>query len=987
MPGKNEFPFLKLQFDASELKALERTLKKVAAVGVKHFEKLAEQTDEMRKNLLQEAKESGQKKKQQRTALDKVYRRQQQSKREKRREQVDERKQEKMRLRALAREVKLRDAHGRIKERYLGEGGGKRFREDSALATLAKKKLWSQRVKSFKKGAALAVGLNGKSIMPILAKLGPLLDTITRSPLWRLLTTLLDFDGLFGFNRDVVAVSQGLDMWHRNLAQTAGSMSVFEDMIWSTSDALFDMGDNISVMTTAQDRLAALRGFETAGTKMNEFIDTLGGGVNDVTLQAVQLGRVIGMSGGDVATYMGEVMRQTGVAVADIGAVFGNLVQDASSAGISQRFFMDQVRNATAALGMYEYNIAGVSKLLRDMTKDSLQPAEVAMRNFQDLMQMGRSMDVSQLGASFQVALENSGFREGMGQLREMLAARLDPQVFGVGVADRIAAMNRTEFNAFLDQMTEQNHLTLDQQRELRQVYDGITGMQAAVEGDFFELRNAVQSGAMPPQLMALLVNAVAEQNFQGKKLRDLSSYQLDVLAQFLGVSAEQLLTLRDTVPTTEELLAQVAEQTAEQQNQSEALKAALAVSQAIQAATENPEQAFQVVIESLVRTIQQLMVDLVRTLFPYLIDLTSILLQMVANLVQTMVLFVEDWMNLGTVGADIFNAAAKIGGGLTVSRTEAARNPNWEDVVQRYATGTAKDRRELEATGQVGAVSVGESMAGRLQGAMIEATKNQYLQERKALLDDILQREEQVAALKEGMVDADEKTQRLMEKQVAELEKQVAFAKQSLGAAASGITAAEIGIKEGRMGFHQAGAAGALDALREGRAGLRSAGTAADASAIRRALAEKGIFDGESPRSAMAVVLGLQDRAEFQTALGQALVNAASAGNLKAFQRRMNEAGLAPAGMADGGLLMHPSVIGFAERGPEAALPLAQVPEVFAKTIDASRTAVGGGVSIGQMVFQLPAGAGANAREFARAVRQILEQELVAYERGKRPV
>lgn len=957
MADNFEIPIVRLTYDLADLRALQKDLEKVAKSGKKEFVDLAKQAKEVAEEL-ESAKESQEeifnKTHAQRIAQEKVYKvlKAESTIREIDKAYLKEKKKHLKEQRMLQKHAQREEiAHLKL----LAKQGGD-------LAPAARRELRGRRVSAVAGAGAKAAGgiyTGGRAVFAgigtAMKTVGRVLKMIENSPLWRVMMKLLDFNGLFRFNKELNATTGGIDALRGSLRDGAMAFGQIESTIWDNAEAMHSMGDNMRFLVKADDRLAALRGFETSALKAQEFTDTLGRGTEDVTLQAIALGRVLGMEGREVATYMGEFMRNMGVQVADIGTTFAMLIADGTEAGISQRFFLDQIRTATSALGMYEFNLSGVSKTLADMTKNSLQPAEVAMRDFQTLLQMGKGLNIGQLGASFQVAMRDSGFQQGMTSLTRMIGSRLDPAVFGEGLADRLAGMQRPQFNDMLDEMIATKGLNLDQQRELRSVYDALHALSEGQRGDFFELRQAMQTGALGPDFTALMVNAVAQQQFQGAELRDLNAVQLKVLSNFLGVSEDQLATMKDTIPSTDEIVANLNQQAEEQVSGNTLLQEAIAISQRIKDATENPDKSFEIIMEHLMRIIQRMVVKLVQMIMPYAVDLLAQMLRMLAGVIHAIVMMAEFVGDTGDTGRALYNMASMVGGGDIITKEDIARSgvsaTDWDDIVDdiakersgRYVGGT-RGRAARSVIARGGA----ENIADELQKAMVTGYAETAGSDLERLGQLIANREAELATLTEQMKNSDGERKQ-------EFKEQVQFLRELLREARDARAAGMVALGEA--------------ATAAGKGGFGAGFSSADAAAAGR------------------TIRGAADALEnFQKSPNQ------SPDDLRAAIDRVRSAGTATykaaggPGQATGGLFVRPQIAAFAEAGPEVNLPLTAVPKVMADVM--KRAGVGaGGVNIGAMHFHLPETAAANYQVWSQSVRRIFFEELKALNKAHRAV
>ena len=809
-----------------------------------------------------------------------------------------------------------------------------------------------------KKGEEIGEMKGFKELNKVLGTVGRVMSLIEKSPMWKIFMKLLDFNGLFRFNKELLAASGGIDMLRGSLREGAGAFANIQKEIWDNADALHNMGDNLQFMVKADERLAALRGFEIAGIKAVEFTETFGKGTDDITLQAVALGRVTGLQTSDIASYMGEFIQKMGIARADIGAVFSTLVADATESGISQRFFIDQIRMATSALGMYEFNLSGVSKLLRDMTKNSLQPANVAMKDFENLMSMGKGMSVGQLGASFQIAIRDAGFGRGIATLQRVMEQRLDPKVFGEGVAKRLGGMNRPQFNAMLEEMIETKRLNKDQQRELRSVFDAVHGLRKGQEGNFFELSEAVKAGALGPDFMAMMLNAVAQQQMGVKDFKSLNAIELKVLSNLVGIGADQLRTMRDTVPSTKQIIESL-EQTAQEQSlQGKRLQDMIDVSQMIQKATENPDKSFEIIMEQMVRMLQRLVVQLVHTLIPYLVDLTAMILKGIVGLFQLMFSLVEHFVNTGDFGRQLWNTMAAIGGGQQVTKEAWDKvGGEWWDAktkiekenidkeknrIRAEITET-KNRRDLEFGERMKIVKglmkelrevvpekKDEGLIGDFQDAFIAG----YKSEAKPQLDKLI-----------GLIEEREKYKKEISEEISNL-------KDSIKDRSRGEKQKEKDKKDLEI----------LKSLLDVTEKYLKLGLEAQKGA------EKNLREAKSSRAMATATTNLPEVIR----------------KLELIRIKKKVPG-----RADGGLMITPQIAAFAEKEPEIALPLSGVPKVMAETIRLAGAAPGGmgGISIGVMNFQLPDAAKHNPQAFAQAVRRVFLEESLRLAKGRRPV
>lgn len=825
-----------------------------------------------------------------------------------------------------------------------------------------------------------AASFAGGGIADIFGKLGgtvKLLNTavqgIMRNPVWKLLAALLDMDSFYEFNRNVNEAAGGIDLIKGSLARGSGEFADMSRHIFDVSQALSDASTNIAFMVTQERRLEALRGFEAAGIKAREYFETIGKGVGDITIQTAALSRVMGRSVSEVSTMMADMVFQMGIAAADSGAVMSVLVADATNAGISQRRFIDAIQQSSASIGLYKFNLMSASRALSSMTKDSLLPASQTLKNFETLMTAFSQMDLSQLGASFQIAVKNPEFVKGLEEIKNAIARQL-PKDIGVSI-EQLERMNMQEFNNFLDTITDPK-----QKKEILQVYDAVSGLRSGLNGDIFALRDAIKRGALPIQTFELMANAITKQLFEGRDLRDLEKEQLDVLSTVLGISVDQLLSLQRSSRSNSEVLKDIQDMGSIEGLQKKALDDMFAVSQNMLKALENPQQAVEMIMVDLLRRIQSLMVELVNALFPYAVDLFALLTRVAAKGIDAMVQGIYHLLQL-------VEQIPGVKGGLA------------DSFADDYAGSMFAFAQQVEQFGTKIQESVSKSYEMQIKAS--EGALNTELKKReetvKALDEQVKQQETALSQL--TGLSAKEKEER--QKKIDDLKKESEKLKSSIEGTRKAQSEAKEGYEKSLKGdaLMRTAASASLQRTTEGLVNALKTGTVGSVYTAGESPAQMTKEEALSKIKRKSGGTSTADKI-IEALVPPVKVHRVLKSDKSALEKASDLLGLLTPwgaftslipGLADGGIERRPILTTFAEKGPEAAIPLVKVPEVFAKTIDLSEkggaSGSRGSIQIGQMVFQLPIASGNNPDAFANAVRKEIAKEFRGMLRDSRPV
>jgi len=763
--------------------------------------------------------------------------------------------------------------------------------------------------------------------------LGRVIGKIAINPLWDFLSRLLDFDEEFRFNREVNKAVGGIDALRGSLRTGTLQTSKFAENIWEMGDALKGGVEKYQFLINAEERLAAIRGLEVSAAKSREYLDTLGEGVNDITVQIVGFSRTLGMDIQEVSSYMGQLVFDTAETFDTIAKSFSGFIADATEAGISQRRFLDAIRASAAQFGLYTKSLSGASLMLADMTQHGLAPAGESLAAFQQLISEFKGMDIARVGVNMQIAMEDAGFGETLDIFRQVITTQVPAAISerlggSANVFARLMQADRTEGeNNFVRVINEMAQGDKEQQQALMQTYRQIEALRAMQHGDILTLQDVIARGAVPPQIMISMLDAVARSGAIGaENLASLLPEQLLVMQETSGLTSDLLRTMGDMGLSQEEANAQLIRMLTANQENNAALSTLQDLQQQALDALEGPQKTFQGMVEELLRTIRKILIELVRELMPVGIDLLTTMLEVLAGVAKGVIMMAENFVDTGAVGAAIWNAASKVAGGTTYRTTE-----DWYD--------------EGDVTGRVGRR---DTVVGALQQGTIEMYRSQARAVDQQMTDRINTMRNMIGSIRRT----------LEEDELTDAER--AKLGESLDTANQAFT--DLSEQQGRM------AREAANSWREIGENIRGG---------------RGLFNATNAKEIVDEYQNVQGQIDSQF---ESYMQRISQG-IRTLIPQATEARLptsenlfAP-GHAAGGIVTAGQIARIAERQPEAVIPLTKVPEVFARTIKASGAQAGGGpsVSIGNMSFTVPPWAAQDKESFASFIRQVITREFQA--------
>lgn len=799
------------------------------------------------------------------------------------------------------------------------------------------------------KGAAGVVGRKAmdipkvgdllKGIGFIVKELGSVAKLLVKNPLIKFFAKLLDFDELTRFHRELNEAIGGIDMFGTSLEgiKTTG----LRDRLEGVAGGLENIADNMTYMTTSASRKEVLAAFEVAGIKSAEYLENLGEGMEDVTLAATVMGRVVGRSAAEIANRMGEVVFQTGIAEEEITGVFANMIDQASRAGINQRRFMDAMVSASQSIGIYKDQLGGASALLSEMTEQAIAPASVTLQDFSNTIQAMRGMSMESIVATFNMVADTEPMKDALQALKDDLGGEfgaLASNMQGIlgGNFEEVLALDRNEIERRISEAEAAGKINQEQVNQLREIGVKIAELSPLLEGgreSTLGLIDAVQRGALDSRVFQVMINELAKNAGASEGLRGANRKQLMELEAITGVSLQTLQTMQRTSLSSEQLvklLQEDSKRTDEEQRQLDDLRAASR--NIVRTLVDPAALTFEVTMTRFVRSIQRMLLEFVNKLFPYAMDIFSEILKGIGNMTK----------GIGQlIGSEtIFNAGDAI---LT--------------------------------------------MGGEIQKALKEGNKATADSIKSTLEEREARRAEQLSTLRKGgLEEEEEQAARLLERQRFALENFKEEIEKIQEMADNG--AISIGDAANRMGELQE----RMDELNQVQdPDLIQEMTDASWDRIRameneQELERQGQQMGAMGRIARGVITGETPSANLaergaatvirNSPLG--LASRAVSGLVSQITGRR----------AEGGIDFTPRTVRFAETGPEAAIPLRDVPEVFAKTIAAAGGAGAGGptVTVGSMSFVLPESASGNPQAYANEIRRVIAQEFKGMLRSQRP-
>lgn len=353
-------------------------------------------------------------------------------------------------------------------------------------------------------------------------------------------------------------------------ADLGGHWRDLEDRIGETRGAFQDFSFMNAWKILPKEAMKIVDAYGAAGVKVSQFTDGLKTAeqrqekLRKITEVALTYAKLVGMTGEEVATKMGEYMDNLGQSLTTVKEGFSSIYRVASESGYSTKKFFGMVLQATSGLTMYNVRLEQTASLLKDLTgalglKDGFALLQKLLGGMKGKSITDRAKDIT--ASSGGLAKRRRRFKEEAehqaktflelmragkaGTMFEGAAANVGVKLdttSAKGLLASLKKMSTEDFNKLSGELTAQAK-TKEQKDLVKGLKDMRLVLVKGLKGGVLDIAGAESATGPVYKLMAEFDRLKKAAELGGGSLSDMSS-EAKVVAEKLGFSEDQMLGL-----------------------------------------------------------------------------------------------------------------------------------------------------------------------------------------------------------------------------------------------------------------------------------------------------------------------------------------------------------------------------------------------------------------------------------------------------------
>ena len=353
----------------------------------------------------------------------------------------------------------------------------------------------------------------------------------------------------------------------QSVGDITNSMGDFTKSMTVVRKSFTDFDFNHTWGTTSKDLTAITNAFGKVGYTIKEIEGTSGDAkkkLQDTMAVVLTYSKLIGMSGEELATSMGDQMNDLGLTLQGVQERFSLIYDGAVQSGFGVKRFFAMVLQATSGMSMYNVRLEEAGALLKMLGKSLGQKQggeflQSLTKGFGEENYQDRYKRVLHAGKENTQGIYKTGARNAAQDLSTKL---LDKNA--KGTEEIVAALGKgidiTKADSIVDglsQLTDEQRADMEAKAsaggnsDLVRVLHTVTDLAKASKGDMESMVKGLGSMGMGDKL-AMMMGQTKGVGPMNTPMYKMSVKQLMAMEQFRGVSGQQLEELRRVSFTTE---------------------------------------------------------------------------------------------------------------------------------------------------------------------------------------------------------------------------------------------------------------------------------------------------------------------------------------------------------------------------------------------------------------------------------------------------